>query len=131
MKTLRLHDLLNIRQENELIFANNERAVVVSTMEFGAMQSDLIENIGINRMKTFFFKYGYHLGEEDAKEVAKNRSLNMLEKIEHGPIIHALKGHAKSRITEKDFEVEDKEIKSFRFKGIWENSFEAEQHLQS
>ena len=73
MKTLKLNDLLHIRQENELWFANNERSVFVSTKAFGAMQRDLIENIGINRLKTFFFKYGYQLGVEDAQEVAKRR----------------------------------------------------------
>ncbi|WP_419887754.1 helix-turn-helix domain-containing protein [Neobacillus niacini] len=131
MKTLELNDLLHIHQENELWFANNERSVFVSTRAFGTMQRDLIENIGIDRMKTFFFKYGYQLGVEDAQEVAKRDSLSLLEKIEYGPIIHALKGHAKSRITEKEFEVEENEIKSFRFKGIWENSYEAEQHLKN
>jgi PucR family transcriptional regulator, purine catabolism regulatory protein len=131
MKTLKLKDLLHVRQENELWFANNERSVFVSTKAFGAMQRDLIENIGINRMKTFFFKYGYQLGVEDAEEVAKRDSLSLLEKIEYGPIIHALKGHAKSRITEKDFEVEGNQIKSLRFKGVWENSYEAEQHLEN
>ena len=95
MKTLKLNDVLHIRQENELWFANNERSVFVSTKAFGAMQRDLIENIGINRMKTFFFKYGYQLGDEDAQEVAKRDSLSLFEKIEYGPIIHALKGHAK------------------------------------
>ena len=131
MKTLKLNDLLHIHQENELWFANNERSVFVSTRAFGAMQRDLIENIGINRMKAFFFKYGYQLGVEDAQEVAKRDSLSLLEKIEYGPIIHALKGHAKSRITEKDVEVDGKDIKSFRLKGVWENSYEAEQHLQN
>ncbi|MEH7748673.1 XylR N-terminal domain-containing protein [Neobacillus drentensis] len=131
MKALTLNDLLHIRQENELLFANNERSVLVSTSAFGAMQRDLIENIGINRMKTFFFKYGFHLGEEDAQEIQKIDSLSMLEKFEYGPIIHALKGHAKSRITERDLEVENNQIKSFRLKGIWESSFEAEQHIQN
>ncbi|MEH7158757.1 XylR N-terminal domain-containing protein [Neobacillus drentensis] len=131
MKALTLNDLLHIRQENDLLFANKERSVLVSTSAFGAMQRDLIENIGINRMKTFFFKYGFHLGEEDAQEVQKIDSLSMLEKFGYGPIIHALKGHTKSRITEKEFEVENNQIKSFRLKGIWENSFEAEQHIQN
>ncbi|MDR7077317.1 sugar diacid utilization regulator/predicted hydrocarbon binding protein [Neobacillus niacini] len=131
MKMLKLNDVLHIRQENELWFANNERSVFVSTKAFGVMQRDLIENIGINRMKTFFFKYGYQLGAEDAQEVAKRDSLSLFEKIEYGPIIHALKGHTKARITEKDIEVDGKDIKSFRLKGVWENSYEAEQHLQN
>lgn len=131
MKTLKLHDFLHIRQKDELWFANNERSIFVSSRAFGAMQRDLIENIGINRMKTFFFKYGYQLGAEDALEVAKNDRLSLLEKIEYGPIIHSLKGYTKSHITEKDLEVEGNEITSFRFKGIWKNSYEAEQHLKN
>ncbi|WP_404328524.1 XylR N-terminal domain-containing protein [Mesobacillus maritimus] len=131
METLKLNDFLHIRHKDELWFANNERSLFVSTRAFGAMQRDLIENIGINRMKTFFFKYGYQLGVEDAQEVAKRDNLSLLEKIEFGPIIHALKGYTKSHITEKDFEVEGNEIKSFRFKGIWENSYEAEQHFKN
>lgn len=131
METLKLNDLLHIQQKDELWFANNERSVFVSTRAFGAMQRDLIENIGINRMKTFFFKYGYQLGVEDAQEVAKRDNLSLLEKIEYGPIIHSLKGFTKSHITEKDFEVEGNEIILFRFKGIWENSYEAEQHFKN
>lgn len=54
MKGIKLNDLLTIRQENELWFINNERSVFVSTRAFGALQKDLIENIGINRLKAFF-----------------------------------------------------------------------------
>lgn len=53
MKGIKLNDLLTIRQENELWFINNERSVFVSTRAFGALQKDLIENIGINRLKAF------------------------------------------------------------------------------
>ncbi|MBM4765174.1 XylR N-terminal domain-containing protein [Bacillus sp. B15-48] len=131
MNTFKLNDLLHIRQEDELLFANNERSVFVTTRAFGAMQQDLIENIGINRMKTFFFKYGYQLGFDDGREVAKNESLSLEEKIDYGPIIHALKGHVRSRITEKEIKVSENKIKSLRFKGTWENSYEAEQYLQN
>ncbi|RUL49899.1 helix-turn-helix domain-containing protein [Lysinibacillus antri] len=132
MKSIKLNDLLTIRQENELWFANNERSVFVSTRAFGAMQRDLIENMGINRLKAFFFKYGFQLGLEDAEDVVENnQSLSLMEQIELGPIIHALKGYTKSRITEKELKVEGNKVTSFYLKGVWENSYEAEQHLKN
>lgn len=130
-QSLILNNLLHICQKDELLYANNERSVLISTAAFGVLQRDLIENIGINRMKAFFFRYGWHLGIEDAKEIAKKQSLSMVEKIEYGPIIHALRGHAKSRITEQDFEMENGKIKIFRYQGVWEESFEAIQHIRN
>lgn len=132
MKGIKLNDLLTIRQENELWFINNERSVFVSTRAFGALQKDLIENIGINRLKAFFFKYGFQLGMEDAQDIVKNNpTLSLMEKIELGPIIHALKGYTKSRITESELKVEGNKVTSLYFKGVWENSYEAEQHLKN
>jgi len=130
-KTLVLRDLLVIRQEDELLYSNHESAVLISTTAFGTLQRDLIENIGLHRVKSFFFQYGYHLGQEDAIEIAKNESLSMMEKIECGPVMHALKGHAKSRITEKALEMENQTVKSLYFKGVWEKSFEAAQYVRN
>ena len=132
MKRIKLDDLLTIRKENGLWFANDERSVFVSTRAFGAMQRDLIENIGINRLKAFFFRYGFQMGLEDAQDIVKNNpSLSLMEKIEFGPIIHALKGYTKARITEKELKVEGNKVTSFYLKGVWENSYEAEQYLKN
>lgn len=125
------HDLLRIFQKNELLYCNNERSVIIPTMAFGVLQRDLIENIGIERMKSFFFKYGWHLGKEDVKAVIHNDSLSFAEKIEYGPKIHALKGHAKSKITDYHLEIEGNKVKSIRYHGKWEKSFEAAQHMEN
>ncbi|WP_078429331.1 XylR N-terminal domain-containing protein [Alkalihalobacterium alkalinitrilicum] len=125
-----LNDLLHISQENGLLYTNNERAVVTSTNAFSTLQHDLIKNIGSKRTKAFFFNYGYHLGEEDAKEVAVKDPLSMMEKIAYGPIIHSLKGHAKSRITEAELKMDENKVVSLLYKGIWEHSFEAEQYVE-
>ena len=129
--SITFNQLLHICQKDELLYANDDRSVLIPTSAFGVLQRDLIENIGINRMKTFFFKYGWHLGKEDAKEIGKNQSLTISEKIEYGPILHAIKGHAKSRITEMHIEEEGDQIRTLRLKGIWENSFEAIQHIRN
>ena len=59
----------------------NERSLLIPTKGFGILQRDLIKNIGIDRMKSFFFNYGWSLGEEDAKNVMDNPSLSFKEKI--------------------------------------------------
>lgn len=132
MKKIKLNDLLTIRQENELWFANDERSVFVSTRAFGAMQRDLIENIGINRVKAFFFRYGFQMGFEDAQDIVKNNpTLSLLEKMELGPIIHGIKGYTKAYITEKELKEEGNRVTTFYLKGIWKDSYEAEQVLKN
>ncbi|SDH69505.1 V4R domain-containing protein [Alteribacillus persepolensis] len=125
-----LSDLLHITQDDGFLYTNNERAVITSTSAFSTLQHDLIENIGIERLQTFFFKFGYHLGEEDAKKVAANEALSMVEKIARGPVIHSLKGYAKSEITETDLETQGNKTISLCCKGMWQHSFEAEQYVK-
>ena len=69
---INLHDLLNIYQKNDLLYVNDKRHLLTPTNAFGILQRDLIDNIGMERMKTFFFKYGWNLGNEDAKEIMKD-----------------------------------------------------------
>ena len=127
---INLHDLLNIYQKNDLLYVNDKRHLLTPTNAFGILQRDLIDNIGMERMKSFFFKYGWNLGNEDAKEIMKDSTMDLVEKILIVPTFHSLKGHVRATITEKEFEVEDDRVTRFRFKGIWEESYEAEQHVQ-
>jgi sugar diacid utilization regulator/predicted hydrocarbon binding protein len=127
---INLKDLLNIDHKNGLLYVNDERYVLLPSSSFGILQSDLIENIGIERVKTFFFRHGWNIGQEDAKVVMKDSSMSLMERISFLPVFHSVKGHVKATITEKVLEMEDGQVKKYRFKGIWENSFEAEQHIQ-
>lgn len=104
---------------------------MIPTKAFGILQRDLINNIGIKRMKAFFFRYGWQLGKEDSKEIGMDQSMTMLEKILHGPFFHALKGHVRAKVTRQDLQIEDGIINTLRFMGTWENSYEAEQHIHN
>ena len=70
-----LNSMLHISQKDELLYKGNERSLLIPAKGFGILQRDLIRNIGIDRMKSFFFNYGWNLGEEDAKNVMDNPSL--------------------------------------------------------
>jgi purine catabolism regulator len=127
----RLDEKLSISKKDELLHINNERFLLIPAKAFGILQRDLINNIGIKRIKAFFFKYGWQLGVEDAKEIEKNLSMSLMEKILHGPVYHASKGHVKAKVTVHDLEIDNGKIKTFHFKGVWENSSEAEQHIEN
>lgn len=121
---------LNINQKNDLLYVNDERHLLLPSSSFGILQRDLVEHIGLHRMKTFFFKHGENIGINDATEVMKNSSMSITEKIDHYIALRSLKGYVKSTIQEKELTIEAEEVTTFRFKGIWEDSFEAEQYIQ-
>ena len=69
-----LNNILQVYQKDELLYTGNERSLLIPTKGLGILQRDLIKNIGIDRMKSFFFNYGWNLGEEDAKNIVDNDS---------------------------------------------------------
>ena len=121
---------LILNRINDQLYVNEERHLLIPSNTFGILQRDLIENIGIERMKTFFFKHGWNTGAEDGKEILKDSSMNLMEKILFCAVAHSFKGHVKITVSENTLEMEDDKVTKFRFKGLWENSYEAEQRIQ-
>ena len=129
-RQLILNNILPFYQKDELLFAGNERALLIPAKGFGILQRDLIKNIGIDRMKSFYFNYGWSLGEEDAKSIINNFSLSLKEKILYAPQYHEAQGHAKPTIFEQHLEFDDHgKLINFKYTGKWEKSYEAEQHI--
>ncbi len=129
-RQLILNNILPFYQKDELLFAGNERALLIPAKGFGILQRDLIKNIGIDRMKSFYFNYGWSLGEEDAKSIINNFSLSLKEKILDAPQYHEAQGHAKPTIFEQHLEFDDHgKLINFKYTGKWEKSYEAEQHI--
>lgn len=124
-----IENLLKVRHKDELLYSNNERALLISSTAYGIFQRDLIANIGLHRMKNFFYRYGFQLGKVDAELVLKMDSLSLMEKIEYGPLIHRFKGFEDAEITYKNLVIESEQIKNFHYKGKWIRSFEAEQYI--
>ncbi|MBB6446642.1 XylR N-terminal domain-containing protein [Bacillus benzoevorans] len=126
-----LNHLFNLNQKNDLLYVNEIRHLLIPSSSFGILQRELIENIGLERMKTFFFRYGWNIGIEDAKEITKDLSISLMEKIQVAPIFHSLKGHVVAKITEQELETDGDRVVKFLLKGYWEESYEAEQHIKN
>ncbi len=60
-----------VSDHNGTIHMNNERIILLSSSAFGTFRKDLIENIGMDRMKGFLIRYGRDLGVKDAKKCSR------------------------------------------------------------
>lgn len=107
----------------------SDRKLLASATAFGILRQQLVEYIGIERIKGFLFHFGWQMGAADAKEAMKtDSSLEYL--IKQGPIFHITNGHISGM--KHDCEVkldEQKKMISILGKGIWIDSYEADQHV--
>ncbi len=101
-----------------------------TTAAFGLLRRELIENLGINRVRGFLFRYGWRLGASDAKAaMAENKSIDYL--IRQASVLHLSTGQVGDIQSERQIEVEDDgEITFINGKGRWIDSFEAHEHMK-
>ena len=78
---------------------DDDRSILISISAFGTLRKNLIKNIGNERMKGFLIRYGWELGQEDAKKVLKKDMNTMKDVIEYGPILHRMRGNAEIEVT--------------------------------
>lgn len=105
----------------------NSRLVIFNASSIGLLRQSLIDELGIEKARNIFLKFGYKCGFADFQQIKRNYKFdNELELLASGPIIHTWEGivHAKPTIIEMD-----RSSNKFLFKGIWSNSYEAEQFL--
>lgn len=120
---------LKLKLKNELLFMGDNRSIIITTKAFGSLRKDLIRNIGLERMKGFFFRHGWELGKEDARELKKHADYSLEEIIQYGPFLHSMKGHVEAKTL--NLQVKDENGQRFiMMEGFWRNSFEAEDHLR-
>jgi sugar diacid utilization regulator/predicted hydrocarbon binding protein len=108
----------------------NERKILASASAFGILRQQLVEYIGIDRIKGFMFHFGWGMGVADAKEAMKtDSSLEYL--IKQGPIFHITNGHISGMNHNCEVKLDEQQnIVSIHGKGIWIDSYEAAQHVK-
>jgi sugar diacid utilization regulator/predicted hydrocarbon binding protein len=108
----------------------NDRKILASASAFGILRQQLVEYIGIDRLKGFMFHFGWQMGVADAQEAMKSdSSLEYL--IKQGPIFHITNGHISGMKHDCSVQLDSKKsIVSLLGKGIWIDSYEAAQHLK-
>ena len=125
---LNLDENLQI-EKNGSLFIDDDRSILTSISAFGTLRKNLIKNIGHERVKGFLIRYGWELGQEDAKKVLNKNLKTIKDVIEYGPILHKMRGNADIEVAKLDMKLEGEKI-SVHMEGVWRVSYEAEEHVR-
>ncbi|MGE8081691.1 V4R domain-containing protein [Peribacillus loiseleuriae] len=110
--------------------AEKNRKLIISSSVFGIIRQHLVRNIGIERLKDFLFHYGWEMGVNDAKEIMRNES-SIEELVKIGPLRHIENGHIKGMDHDCTVKHDDNQnLVSVHGRGIWVDSYEAEEHIK-
>lgn len=124
---LRMEELLKFQPEQGKILLKDSRVIIFDVSALGKLRKDLIDTLGMDRAKGFLIRYGWSCGFQAAMIIKENFQLdNELEWNYAGPIIHTLEGFVH---VNADFSNSKRKNGNWLLKGIWTNSFEAEQHV--
>ena len=105
----------------------NERMALTHTSALGALRSELIETLGLNRARGILTRMGFNSGARDAEMARRlfpDASDEMLLQI--GPALHAFEGAARFVPIKMDINVG---ARKFLMNAFWEDSHEARSHL--
>lgn len=103
------------------------RLVIFDANAIGLLRQNLISELGWERARTFFLKFGYQNGFADFLQMKTNYEFeDEMELLASGPVIHTWEGIVHVKPTHIEF---NRETGDFLFTGIWSNSYEAQQHL--
>jgi PucR family transcriptional regulator, purine catabolism regulatory protein len=124
------HDTFQVTEEDGSLFLENERMILTSSSVFGTLRKDLIENIGMDRMKGFLIRYGWNLGMNDAKKMLQKNLPSIKDILRQGPVLHMMKGYTKVKTSHLQVDYDSSgAVKSVHVEGRWLSSYEAEEHV--
>ncbi|WP_408011312.1 XylR N-terminal domain-containing protein [Pseudalkalibacillus sp. A8] len=110
--------------------AVDERNIVTSSSSLGILREQLVKNIGIERISGFLFQFGWEMGVRDAKKSMK-LEISKEELVKKGPLMHIESGHIRGINHTCNIEYDKKgDVQSLVGKGIWVDSYEAEEHIK-
>lgn len=105
----------------------NSRMVVMDAASLGLLRQNLLEELGLEKARAFFLRFGYSAGYSDFQQMNKKYVFDSeMDLLASGPVIHSWEGIVSARPRELTMSREDG---SFHFTGDWINSYEAEQYL--
>lgn len=112
-----------------MVYADDARSILISIEAFGTLRRDLIKNIGFDRMKAFFFRYGWQIGWQDGEKALAAAFETLEEQVKYGPVLHSLKGHAQASMDHIRIIEQAGKVQQFHMEGVWRHSYEAVEHV--
>jgi DNA-binding NtrC family response regulator/predicted hydrocarbon binding protein len=122
-----LADRLRFVPGNGEIWLEDRRMVLIHNASLGALRSELIESLGIEKARGIITRIGYQSGSRDAEMVRRIRAdCNDFDAFGVGPQLHALEGFVSIETLASEVNVE---TGHFYGEYLWHNSAEAERHI--
>ncbi|HJV24530.1 MAG TPA: sigma 54-interacting transcriptional regulator [Aromatoleum sp.] len=123
-----LRSRLRFNVESGHIWLGENRMLMFHAQAFGALRKELFDSLGAKRAKGLLLRMGFASGRHDAELACKlSNQLNAYDAFQIGPELHAFEGLVKPTILDAKI---DWEQGTFFGEVLWENSWEAESHIQ-
>lgn len=109
--------------------SGRDRRLKTSANSMGILRLQVAKHIGVDRMDSFLFQFGWEMGVADGKELLKSDA-SLEDLVIDGPIEHIASGHISGIDHRCDIEYNaDGSLKTLMGRGEWFDSYEVEQHL--
>ncbi len=129
-KGIDLASLLRFDQDEGRILLKGYRMVLMSATALGTLRRERIETLGWDQARSLLKRFGHAAGLADALALAERFPMaSKREHLEYGPALHGLEG-ATRVVWIPDKTHLDPDRGHCHFEAYWENSYEAEQHLE-
>ncbi len=116
-----------IREKN---IPKNDRKIVSTANSMGILRIQVAKHIGVERMDSFLFQFGWEMGKADGLELMKTGQ-PLAQLVVDGPIKHIKSGHINGVDHRCDIEYNaDGSLKTLIGRGEWFGSYEVEQHME-
>lgn len=123
-----LRSRLRFNLDSGHIWLGENRMLMFHAQAFGALRKELFDSLGAKRAKGVLLRMGFASGRHDAELAYKlSNQLNPYEAFQIGPELHAFEGLVKATIVDAKI---DWEAGTFFGEVEWQNSWEAESHIQ-
>lgn len=106
----------------------DQRMLMLHHASLANLRRELMERVGAEETRKIMMRIGYQQGIEDAKQISRKTSVDLKELFEFGPLIREMEGFAHHRAI--DHLKLDENTGEFWADYAWENSWEAQAHLE-
>lgn len=127
-ESLDYFDLLQFHPEEGMITFRGNRMLLFHADSICQLRDELIQSLGKDMARGILARFGYRSGYRDALSVGNFFDVSTdADWMLAGPLMHTFEGivHVTNEVLEFN-----RQKGSFYMRGIWRNSYEAEQHLK-
>ncbi len=129
LEWMNLQDIVSLDTQKGLISFRGNRLLLFHADALSQLKDELIKTLGMDLARGVLVRFGYRCGYSDSQSVKNIFDLETdAEWMLAGPTLHTLEGLVQVTNEVLDF---DRSTGHFYMRGIWRNSYEAEEYLKT